>query len=988
MGNAIFGRRQGKVCIGMAVAVCCVVLLSAQAGAADRLTFDLDELGSVSGWLVSQPITLKPGKDFTEDLLPEFGGEAKLRPNGLVSESGGRRIDWRVVFGATPLINAEKQVPRARTVYYMSAFVTPAETERYTLTCQYWSDVTIWINGEKIIDGRRESSLYRSVKAAEYNFEQGRDYHILVKLGSGQGHAVSLVRLTDGPEAMGRPAKMSCSLPVAADDSALASYLPEALDISIDNYRFFEPDRTAHLQIGTSAARSLPPGLNSGVTAKARITTREGKRLEMEKPRGGKTKYLDLGELTPEMFAQATTVFKYQPSKNELSPYYRVEIDLFHDGKPAGSFHRDFYCIEGIRELGERIADRAERFYRETYREQGMDAVYADRNLAYLLLKVEELKLLYDTEHTSSDFGRRALDFVLDGQERVEIMEKRLEVQPTPGMHEFGYTSRVDDSAQPYYIYMPRSYDQLAGAPLIIYLHGYAPDLNKINWQLIPQGLLDLCEKYGYVLAAPFARSNTDFQGIGEEDVMHVLDLVLNDFGLNIHRDRVFLLGYSMGGSGAYTIASHYPDRWAGTIALCGRADYYLWKNAERDKVLPFKQWLIGLEFGGEVAENFRNLPLLAIQGERDSLVKVEQSRRMIGKLKDMGYDASFFTVKDEDHWISQPVFSTDMVFEWMEKQRRPQTPAKITYATYSLKYNKTYWAAIDDFRKWGERAVIDVEVTGDNEIAVEETNVAAFMLEPPAKLIDTSKPVLVKAGGKQFKFQPPFDKPLKVVLDPPRETPLRKTPLLCGPYKDVHNSRFIFVYGTQGNPVVNKNLYEQATQLVDEWRDFTKAVQLFKKEKDPLMVRDRDLDDEMKSTCNLVLIGTPATNSVLASIAGKLPITIKDETTYVVGDRTLKGENLGLVMVYPSPFAPGRYVAVRSGRHYGDSLSVNHKYDLLPDFIIHDKGVDRDIHSYYDGKADRMRCAGYFNKYWELDDSLTWEQEPGGDDEPVPWWR
>jgi len=987
MGKASLSRAPGKVCAGLAVAACCVALLSARTCvAADQLTFELDERGSITNWLISQPFILEPGTDVTDDLLPEFGGEAKLQPEGLVSESKGRRIDWRVVFGATPLVRAQKQIPRERAVYYMSVFVTPAQSGRYTLTCQYWSDVAVWINGEKVIQGRRESSMYLSVKAAEYDFEQGRRYHILVKLGSYVQQACALVRLTDGPEAAGRPAMMTCSLPVASDDRALASYLPEAVDVSIHNYRFFEPDRTARLQIGTSAYRSLPPGLDSKVSAKVKITTREGKRLELEKPGGGKTKYLDLGSVTPEMLAESSLSFSYRPSKDNLSPYYRVEVDLFHEGRPAGAFYRDFYCIEGIKELGERIADRAERFYKE----RDEDEIYADRNLAYLLLKLEELKLLYDTERNSSDFGERALAFVLQAQDRVEIMEKRLEVQPTPGMHEFGYISPVDISAQPYYIYVPRTYDQLAGAPLIIYLHGYAPDLNKINWQLIPQGLLDLCEKNGYLLAAPFARSNTDFQGIGEQDVMHVLELVLNDFGLNIRRDRVFLLGYSMGGMGAYTIASHYPDRWAGVIALCGRADYYLWKNVGRDDVLPFKRWLVGLEFGGEVAENFRNLPVLALQGEYDSLVKVEQSRRMIGKLKQTGCNAAFYTVKGEDHWISRAVFSTDMVFEWMQKQRRPRAPKRITYATYSLKYNKAYWVTIDDFRSWGARALIDVQVTGDNEITVEETNVAAFSLEPPRELIDPAKPLLVKVGGKRFTFEPPFQQALSVVLEPPRDdAPLRKTPSLCGPYKEVHNSKFVFVYGTRGNPVENKRLYEKARQAVDEWRDFTKAVQLFEKKKDPLMVRDRDLEDEQKRKCNLVLIGTPRTNSVLAEIADKLPIKIKDEHTCVVGDKTFTGENLGLVMIYPSPFAKGRYIAVRSGKYYGKNLSVNHKYDMLPDFIIYDEGVDRDIPGYYDGKPDRMRCAGFFNKYWELDEKLTWTQGPDRGGEPAfPPWR
>ncbi len=447
-------------------------------------------------------------------------------------------------------------------------------------------------------------------------------------------------------------------------------------------------------------------------------------------------------------------------------------------------------------------------------------------------------------------------------------------------------------------------------------MSGSLPDIleTRAVWNYLKQR----CKEYGYLLVAPFARSNTDFQGIGEQDVMHVLDLMLTKFGFNIDRDRIFLVGYSMGGMGAYTIASHYPDVWAGVIALCARADFYLWKNITPQDVQPWKRWLIGLEFANDVAENFRNTPVLAFHGEQDWMVKVAQPTNFIAKLDAMDYDATFDLLRGLDHWIAQTTFSTDEPFEWMEKRRRPAAPKKISFATYSLKYNKAYWATIDDFVKWGERAKMDVEVTGDNEITVDATNIAALTLDPPAKLIDRAKPVVVKVAGKRFTFEAPVKGSLQVELAPVRLAPLRKTPLLCGPIKDVYNTRFIFVYGTRANPVENKGIYNKAVKSVTEWRAFVKSAQLFKKEKDPLMVRDRDLTDEQKKECNLVLLGTPRTNSVLREIADKLPIKFDGDHTFVVGNTRYKGTKLGLNMIYPSPFRAGRYIVVKSGEYYG----------------------------------------------------------------------
>jgi len=949
-----------------------VALLSCASQAADELRYEPDAKGGIRTWLVSEPFEFPPGSDFSKDLLEDIGGEAALRPGGLVTTIKGRRIEWRVVFGGKSEVRPEKKIPSGRTAYYLSTTVRPAAGGRYTLTCDYWADVVVWVDGKEVINGRRQWLRAMSSVSAAVELQADKPHHILVKLGSAGSEALVGVAITDRA---GAPAPVTCSLPVPGDQKALVSYLAESLDVSIDNYRFFEPDRTARLVVGSSDYRALPPGLDSEFTARAQITTREGKRL----------KTFSLGEITSRMLSEGGVKFSYRPTKADLSPFYVVRVELFHNGSLATRLDRKFYCIEGIRKLAEEVSERAEKFYKE----RDEDEIYEDKNLAYLLLKLEELALLYDTERDAYTFGERALEFVLDAQRRVEIMEKRIEVRPTAGLHEYAYISRVDDSAQPYYIYVPLKYDPMAGAPLIVYLHGYAPDLNKINWQLIPEGLLRLCEKYGYLLVAPFGRSNTDFQGIGEQDVIHVVGLMMKEFGFNIDRDRVFLLGYSMGGMGAYTIAGHYPDRWAGVVALAGRADFYLWKNADPDKLQPFKRWLIGLEFACNVAENFRHVPVLAIQGEYDSLVKVAQSRNFTGKLKEMGYDALFLTVMGEDHWISRPVFSTEKVFEWLEKHRRPKAVKKITFATYSLKYNKAYWATIESFARWGKRAKIDVEITGDNEITVEQTNVAVLRLDPPPGLVDRTRPIVVKAAGKQFAFDAPIEEPLRVELKPLQRGRLRKTPKLCGPIKDAFNTRFIFVYGTQGNPVENKLIYDQAERSVTEWREFVKAVQLLKKEKDLLMVRDRDLTDEQKQKCNLVLLGTPRTNSVLGEIADKLPIKIKDDNTFVVGDREYSGADLGLNMIYPSPFAPDRYVVVKSGVYYGGGLSENHKFDMLPDYIIYGKALDREIAGYYDGMPNRSRCAGFFDNNWHLSDDLMWIQDKAPDNEDdLPWWR
>ncbi len=69
----------------------------------------------------------------------------------------------------------------------------------------------------------------------------------------------------------------------------------------------------------------------------------------------------------------------------------------------------------------------------------------------------------------------------------------------------------------------------------------------------------------------------------------------------------------------------------------------------------------------------------------------------------------------------------------------------------------------------------------------------------------------------------------------------------------------------------------------------------------------------------------------------------------------------------YPNPEAPDRYVAIYSGARYGSRLSVNHKHDLLPDFLVfHGSSFDYD-------DTNAWVCGGFFDSGWRLDPTTTW---------------
>ena len=131
-----------------------------------------------------------------------------------------------------------------------------------------------------------------------------------------------------------------------------------------------------------------------------------------------------------------------------------------------------------------------------------------------------------------------------------------------PGMKLEAYFAENDGSAQPFWTYAPPAEDGAAasgeGAPLLVYLHGYVPHYDIVNTPTIPYMMTSLVARAGAYIAAPFGRSNTDFQGPGEQDVLRVIDEMHARYGID--RDRVLLVGYSMGGMGAWSAGGRFAE--------------------------------------------------------------------------------------------------------------------------------------------------------------------------------------------------------------------------------------------------------------------------------------------------------------------------------------------------------------------------------------------------------------------------------------------
>lgn len=209
------------------------------------------------------------------------------------------------------------------------------------------------------------------------------------------------------------------------------------------------------------------------------------------------------------------------------------------------------------------------------------------------------------------------------------------------------YRSPVDQTLQPYRMFVPTSYTSEKPAPLVVALHGMGGDENSM-FDAYPNGALKKeAERLGFLMVAPKGRGPASmYRGDAERDVMDVLAVVMREY--QVDKDRIYLMGHSMGGYGTWSIAANFPDRFAALGPIAG---------------------------GGNPTsmEKIKHIPHFVVHGDNDKTVPVTQSRGMVEAGKKLGMNIVYVEVPGGNHTaIAAPNFPA--MFDFFAKQARGQS--------------------------------------------------------------------------------------------------------------------------------------------------------------------------------------------------------------------------------------------------------------------------------------------------------------------------
>ncbi len=142
-------------------------------------------------------------------------------------------------------------------------------------------------------------------------------------------------------------------------------------------------------------------------------------------------------------------------------------------------------------------------------------------------------------------------------------------VAPAPAP---GAQRAVQSEGLNYLLFLPRDYlHEPKNWPLILYLHGKGErgdrvgELERLKASGLPKPVEQRAD-FPFIVLSPQCPSHTEWDG--ELDNLNaLLTKILTTYAVDPH--RLYLTGISMGGHGAWALASRYPERFAaGTCVL------------------------------------------------------------------------------------------------------------------------------------------------------------------------------------------------------------------------------------------------------------------------------------------------------------------------------------------------------------------------------------------------------------------------------------
>ncbi|MGH9000191.1 MAG: alpha/beta hydrolase-fold protein, partial [Acidimicrobiia bacterium] len=254
---------------------------------------------------------------------------------------------------------------------------------------------------------------------------------------------------------------------------------------------------------------------------------------------------------------------------------------------------------------------------------------------------------------------------------------------------------------QPYSLTVPSAYREGEPSPFTLNLHS----LTRHHWQYHgSEGLAQIGEELDTLVLTPLARGvNGWYQHEAEFDVFEAWADVARHYDLDA--ERVAVAGYSMGGYGAYRLATLYPDLFGRAMTVVGPPGEGAWSpgSAPTGGVETLtNRWLASA----------RHVPFLNVVAARDVVVPIAGTRAQsvgttgfvdVGGFEQLGYRYRYVEYPEADHHTLAVLgYGLPMATDFLSRTRVVDGPARVTYVVapgaddpaLGLVHDHAYWVS------------------------------------------------------------------------------------------------------------------------------------------------------------------------------------------------------------------------------------------------------------------------------------------------------
>ena len=863
---------------------------------------------------------------FYSDLLADYGSESAVSESGLPK---GAKVKGKIK-AESNLINFGKKFPR-KTNAVIYAFLE-FESDGGERFFRMGSDdgLRVWLNGELVADDHAHRAIDPNSNSFRTVLRKGTN-RILVKVCQGTGDWGFTIRETTRQE----------------HEAFLAEANQIALSLSAESR--FLGDRD-HVTFSISA--NPVPLMELPLTYS--VTDSEGRTIASGTAITGKPVTVQIPSDCKGALKVKAEPFEVQDAlTRQKLENTRLEYVFFRGDRTV---------LQTYSDIARNAAGELENSPQWT--ELGADEQQAIEDIAPTLLYLADI--IDGKLHSSLVNDSKQIMAALFINDILEAMREGSQaLSSLTGYRQMAYRSDIDDSIQPYSLYLPADYSPDKTYSLIVVAHGYSGnDYDGGNHiaSLKPED---------FIIVSVFGRGDMYYQSVGEQDVLDVMDRILDRYPVD--KNRVYLTGNSMGGLGTWRLGSLYADRFAAIAPYCG------WTSTV-------------------LMVNLGNLRTYVVHGDADTAVPVQFDRACVNELQRLGYDVTYIEIPNGSHsaWSEwSKTVPPETLLDFFRSAERNPLPDRLSAVINSTRYGKHYWITVNELDTGGalvkprvtvpsqydytypflpapgrfeakrsddgsiwistERInalSIDLKTAGMNGTRVESVSIDGTLLTVPS---GADVVHLAKNQSGQWEFDTRFETGAL-----PRHD--------GGGIADLFTRPLILVYGTK-----NANRTPVLEAAARELADWSVRPNL------PIGVKcgtftvkaDNELTNEDMESHHLLLFGTPEENSISALFSTELQTYYQGGAIFV-GGREYSAN--GLCVTMPNPRNPGKilgYIDIsRNIRTAAEARQyfLNFQFRLRNNYMNELMGSPSFCPDVFVMTSHPLQDAwsGWFDRYWE----------------------